>query len=73
MRSLATKVLEQTGSRSSIELRPLPEDDPRQRQPDITRALEILHWQPTTDVAEGLKRTISYFRNMMDQGLIESA
>lgn len=63
MRQLAETVLELTGSKSRIVNRPLPSDDPRQRQPDITRAKETLDWEPTINLADGLKPTIEYFRN----------
>jgi UDP-glucuronate decarboxylase len=63
MRQLAETVLELTGSKSGIVNRPLPSDDPRQRQPDITRARETLGWEPTIPLAEGLKPTIEYFAN----------
>ena len=59
---LATMVLEQTGSASTIEYLPLPQDDPVRRQPDITRAKETLGWEPTIPLADGLARTIEYFR-----------
>lgn len=62
MVGLAELVIELTGSRSSIEYLPLPEDDPQQRQPDITLARERLGWTPTVDAREGLQRTIEYFR-----------
>jgi len=58
---LAQEVIGLTGSRSRLEFKPLPQDDPKQRQPDIARAREILKWEPTTALAEGLKRTIAYF------------
>jgi UDP-glucuronate decarboxylase len=63
MRQLAEAVLELTGSKSNIVNRPLPSDDPRQRQPDISRAREALGWEPTIALLEGLKPTIEYFRN----------
>jgi UDP-glucuronate decarboxylase len=63
MRQLAETVLELTGSKSRIVNRPLPSDDPRQRQPDITRAKETLDWEPTINLADGLKPTIEYFAN----------
>jgi UDP-glucuronate decarboxylase len=56
-----------TGSCSHIVHRPLPEDDPRQRQPDISRAKELLSWAPITPLEEGLKRTIAYFEQMLTQ------
>ena len=49
------------GSRSKIEARPLPADDPRQRQPDISLARSTLNWAPKTQLDEGLKKTIAYF------------
>lgn len=58
---LARKVLELTGSKSRIEFRPLPVDDPQVRQPDISRAKRLLSWQPRVDLEEGLKNTIAYF------------
>ena len=54
-----------TGSKSKIVHRPLPEDDPKVRQPDITRAREILEWEPKVDLEEGLTRTLEYFMNRM--------
>ena len=55
---LAEKVIETTGSRSEIVYEPLPVDDPQQRRPDITRARELLGWEPQIDLREGLRRTI---------------
>lgn len=63
MLQLAREVLELTGSRSTIERRPLPQDDPRQRKPDITLATSRLGWRATVDRREGLRRTIEYFRS----------
>jgi UDP-glucuronate decarboxylase len=62
MRELAELVLAQTDSLSPLEMKPLPQDDPRQRQPDITLAREQLGWEPAISLREGLKSTISYFR-----------
>jgi UDP-glucuronate decarboxylase len=59
---LAEKVIALTGSKSKIIYRPLPEDDPLQRQPDITLARDHLGWEPQTQLTEGLKRTIDYFK-----------
>jgi UDP-glucuronate decarboxylase len=59
---LSEKVIALTGSKSKIIFRPLPEDDPRQRQPDITLARERLGWEPQTQLEDGLKRTIDYFK-----------
>jgi dTDP-glucose 4,6-dehydratase len=53
-----------TGAKSEIVFKPLPEDDPKVRQPDITRAREKLGWEPKVKLEEGLKRTIEYFRNL---------
>lgn len=64
MLELAELVLELTGSSSSIEHRPLPDDDPTRRRPDITRASEVLGWQPTARLRDGLQRTIEYFEQL---------
>jgi len=64
MLELAQKVISLTGSRSKIIYQPLPEDDPRQRQPDITKAWTVLGWQPHVQLEEGLKRTIEYFKSI---------
>ena len=61
MRELAEIVVELTGSSSKIAFRPLPSDDPRQRQPDITKAREILGWEPKVALRDGLKTTIEFF------------
>lgn len=71
IRQLAEIVIEMTGSSSKIEQFPLPEDDPRQRQPDIRRAREILDWEPTIKLKDGLKKTIAHFDKMMSDGLLE--
>jgi dTDP-glucose 4,6-dehydratase len=60
--AFAKEIIRATGSRSKIDFRPLPQDDPRQRRPDITRAGKILHWAPRIPLAEGLVKTIEYFR-----------
>jgi UDP-glucuronate decarboxylase len=65
MSELAELVISLTGSRSRIEFRPLPQDDPRQRRPDISRARELLHWAPTVTIEDGLSRTIAYFDNLL--------
>jgi UDP-glucuronate decarboxylase len=59
---LARRVIELTGSRSSIAFAPLPTDDPLQRRPDIRLARQWLNWEPTTSIEQGLARTIDYFR-----------
>jgi UDP-glucuronate decarboxylase len=64
---LARRVVDLVGSKSKIELRPLPQDDPRQRCPDITRARELLKWQPRVGLEEGLKKTIAYFDQLLSR------
>jgi len=63
IKELAEKVVEMTGSSSEIVYRDLPVDDPRQRKPNIERANSVLNWSPKIKLAEGLKKTISYFKN----------
>lgn len=65
MRELAELVIELTGSSSTIVFRPLPSDDPRQRQPNITKAREILGWEPKVALRDGLTHTIAYFDAML--------
>jgi UDP-glucuronate decarboxylase len=62
MRELAERVIALTGSKSEICYQPLPQDDPKQRRPDIAQAQQKLSWQPTIALDEGLTRTIDYFR-----------
>jgi len=64
VRQLAEVVLEITGARVPIEMRPLPVDDPKVRQPDITRARAVLGWEPTVALRDGVARTIDYFRSL---------
>lgn len=61
---LAERVIRMTGSTSKIVFKPLPTDDPKQRQPDIKLAKEKLGWQPTVELEDGLKRMIEYFKNI---------
>ena len=68
MQELAGLVLEMTGSRSKLTYLPLPQDDPKQRQPDITLAKERLEWQPTVPLRDGLKHTIAYFDRLLSAG-----
>jgi len=65
MLQLARRVIDLTGSASQIEHHPLPQDDPRQRQPDISLARATLGWTPDTQLDEGLQRTIAYFRTVL--------
>lgn len=58
----AKEIIRATGSRSKITFKPLPQDDPKQRRPDITRARKHLHWEPKVALTQGLVRTIDYFR-----------
>ena len=58
--------IELTGSKSAIVYKPLPEDDPQVRQPDITKAKEILGWEPKVDLDKGLLKTIEYFRSNLE-------
>jgi UDP-glucuronate decarboxylase len=62
---LAEKVIDLTHSRSQIVFHPLPQDDPKQRKPDITLAKEKLNWQPTIELEKGLVKTIDYFRKIV--------
>jgi dTDP-glucose 4,6-dehydratase len=64
VRQLAEVVLELTGARVPIEMKPLPVDDPKVRRPDITRARAILGWEPTVQLRDGVARTIEYFRSL---------
>lgn len=65
IRELAEMVLRLTGSKSELVFRPLPQDDPTQRQPDITKARTTLGWEPKVALEDGLKETISYFRKLL--------
>ena len=66
MLELAQKVIELTGSKSKIIFQPLPQDDPRQRKPDISLAHDILNgWEPKIKLEEGLKNTIAYFEKLV--------
>ncbi|MFN7178743.1 UDP-glucuronic acid decarboxylase family protein [Hyphomonas sp.] len=65
IRQLAEQVIDLTGSKSQLVFRPLPQDDPKQRQPNITKAREILGWEPTVQLRDGLSKTIAYFDGML--------
>jgi UDP-glucuronate decarboxylase len=67
IKNLAEKVIELTGSSSKFVWRPLPSDDPKQRQPDISIAKSKLNWQPTTSIDQGLEKTITYFDGLLSR------
>jgi UDP-glucuronate decarboxylase len=70
VRELASMVIDLTGSRSQIVHRARPQDDPRQRRPDIRKAQELLSWTPHTQLRDGLKKTISYFEDLLKDNTI---
>ena len=65
IREFAEEVLRLTGAKSKLTFHPLPVDDPKTRQPDITRAREILGWEPQVALADGLAKTVDYFKNLL--------
>lgn len=65
----AEEIIKLTGTDQKVIYKDLPVDDPKQRQPDITKAREILNWEPTVDRAEGLKRTYAYFKSLTEEEL----
>ncbi len=69
IRQLAEQVIDLTGSKSKLVFMPLPQDDPKQRQPNIEKAREILGWEPTVQLRDGLTRTIAYFDGMLSDRL----
>jgi UDP-glucuronate decarboxylase len=76
VRALAEEVLAIAGAGAALVHRPLPQDDPRQRRPDIARARALLHWAPTIGLREGLERTVTYFRrhaNRWGRGMLAAA
>ena len=66
IKQFADEIIRITGTKSGIEYRPLPEDDPKVRQPDITRAKRILRWEPQVGFDEGIRETIAYFREHIE-------
>ena len=64
MLDFAKEILDLTNNKVSIIFKPLPVDDPKNRQPDISKAKELLGWEPRVDRAEGLKITIEYFKSL---------
>lgn len=67
MKQLAEAVIELTGSRSQLTFLPLPQDDPKQRQPDIIQAKKVLDWSPSVSLQDGLERTIGYFEKLLSE------
>lgn len=70
IRELAEKIIEKTGSSSQIVQRALPQDDPKQRRPDISLAKSLFDWQPTVDLDNGLTHTIDYFRKVVESDAV---
>jgi dTDP-glucose 4,6-dehydratase len=62
MLEFAQQIIHITGSKSRIVFKPLPQDDPKQRRPDITKAKQLLKWEPKVPFADGMRRTIEYFK-----------
>jgi len=69
LKDFAEEIIKLTGTKQKIVYKPLPKDDPKQRKPDITKAKEILHWQPKVARAEGLKITYDYFKSLSKEEL----
>jgi len=67
VRELADRVVEMTGTRNRVVYRPLPQDDPRRRRPDISRAQALLGWAPRVELAEGLAKTCAWFAEELDR------
>ncbi|HEU5452241.1 MAG TPA: SDR family NAD-dependent epimerase/dehydratase, partial [Terriglobales bacterium] len=61
----AQRILELTGARTPVKFEPLPQDDPKQRRPDISKARRLLGWEPKVELAEGLQRTLAYFQQQV--------
>ena len=66
IKQFAEEIIRITGTKSTIEYKPLPVDDPKVRQPDITRAKEVLSWEPRVEFDEGIKETIEYFKESLN-------
>ena len=71
IRQLAEMTIELTNSSSKLIFQPLPQDDPKRRRPDITKAKAILDWEPRTPLREGLAHTIAYFDDLLAKGLVD--
>jgi nucleoside-diphosphate-sugar epimerase len=63
---IARAIIRLTGSKSQLVYCPLPEDDPKVRQPDITRARTLLHWEPKVSLEDGLTKTLDYFKGQVE-------
>jgi dTDP-glucose 4,6-dehydratase len=68
IKQFAEEIIRITGTKSEIEYKPLPVDDPKVRQPDIGRARKVLGWEPRVEFEEGITRTIEYFRGCLERG-----
>jgi dTDP-glucose 4,6-dehydratase len=68
IKQFAEEIIRITGTKSQIEHKPLPEDDPKVRQPDITRARKVLAWEPKVEFDEGIAQTIEYFKGCIQRG-----
>ncbi len=73
IRDFAEEIIKLTGTSQKVIYKPLPKDDPKQRQPDITKAREILGWEPQIDRADGLRRTYEYFKGLSKERLYEES
>jgi dTDP-glucose 4,6-dehydratase len=71
LKDFAEEIIKLTGTQQKIVYKPLPADDPKQRKPDITRAKQILNWEPTVNRADGLKLTYDYFKSLSHEELIK--
>jgi len=71
LKDFAEEIIKLTGTTQKIAYKPLPVDDPKQRQPDITRAKHILNWEPKVSRAEGLKITYEYFKSLPKEELVK--
>ena len=69
LKDFTEEIIKLTGTSQKIVYKPLPKDDPKQRQPDITKAKELLNWQPKVDRAEGLRITYEYFKSLPTEEL----
>ena len=73
IKDFAEEIIKLTGTSQQVVYKSLPQDDPKQRQPDITRARAVLGWEPQVDRADGLRITYEYFKNLPKERLYEEA